>query len=92
MEITDCDSDIVKLILAECLAAGLDKEAVEKIEISVCKKYGGRRFYVPKRKAAEEQRKMIYRDIQSDKADACILREHNISRATFYRRLKQVKE
>lgn len=91
MEIMDGDSDIVKLILAECISAGMDQETANKIEISVCRKFGGRRFYVPKRKAKEDQRRMIYRDIQSDKADACILRDHNISRATFYRRMKQVK-
>lgn len=85
----DKDPDIVGLILAACQAQGLDADAAHMIEMKICAEYGGRRVYIPKKKAQAEKKKKIFDAGLSDKPTAQIVREQGISRSTLYRLMKR---
>lgn len=86
------EPDIVLVILRRVVAAnpGIDPQTIVAIEAEIRAQYGGRRYFLPKRKKhpTPAQRRAIVRDGLSSLATSEIEQRHGVDRSTIYRALK----
>lgn len=87
------EPDLVLVILRRVVEMNpsIDPETVLAIEAEIRLLYGGRRYFLPKRKKhpTPEQRRAIVRDALTNMSTPEIERRHGVDRATIYRGLKR---
>jgi hypothetical protein len=89
----DREPDLVLVILRKVVEhqPDLDPGAILEIEREIRALYGGRRYFVPKRKKhpTPAERERMVRDALTDMPTPEIERRNGVSRATIYRGLKR---
>jgi Mor family transcriptional regulator len=87
------DPDLVLVILRMVvqLNPSIDPETVLAIEQEIRANYGGKRYFLPKRKKhpSPAQRRALVQDALSSMATPEIERRHDVDRSTIYRSLKR---
>ncbi len=88
------EPDLVLVILRRVVEANptLDPETIVLIEAEIRALYGGRRYFIPKRKKhpSPEKRREIVRDGLSNMSDTEIKQRHGVDRSTLYRYMKKM--
>lgn len=83
------DINIVEEILLACKNAGFPESSAKKVEQLICSQFGGRRFYVAKKKQlSDDERVEVLRQGIRSKFCQDVVKEYGITRASLYRMIK----